>query len=67
MCIVDVSMIKNLGDIVNDKKDILNFFNYNVNDSILVKNVNELLPPFLAAHHHDQLEKFISVGHSQLL
>ena len=62
MCIVDVSMIKNLGDIVNDKKDILNFFNYNINDSILIKNVNELLPPFLATHHHDQLEKFINVG-----
>ena len=66
MCIVDISMIKNLGHIVNDKKDILNFFNYTINDSILIKNVNELLPQFLATHHHNQLEKFISKGHSEL-
>ncbi|KAM3143492.1 hypothetical protein pb186bvf_004553 [Paramecium bursaria] len=65
MCILDISMIKNLGHITNDKKDILNFFNYNINDSILIKNVNELLPPFLDTHHHNQLEKFISVGHSE--
>ena len=41
-------MIKNLGEIVNDKKYILNFFNYSINDSILIKNVNDLLPQFLA-------------------
>lgn len=67
--ILFASMVLNRGSIVRfNMNSVAKFWNYeNEVDFREINHVNQLMPEFVAAIHDHFLERFIDIGHSELL